>query len=242
MSAATDAFIRKLESIGDVRDDARHAITELPMHVRELERGEEFVRDGEQPSECCLLIAGVMHRYKIVHDGKRQILAFHFPGDIPDLLTLHVREIDHTVAATMQCTVAFVTHDALRRALRFSPVLTDLLWRDTLIDAAIFRQRMVCLGRRDARGHLAHLICEMFSRLHAIGMTDNYSCHLPMTQTDIGDALGLSGVHTNRTLQELRAEGLVEWEHQRVRISDWRRLKEVAEFNPSYLNLRTRID
>ncbi len=238
MSANIEPLIRKLESIGELSAEDRRAIASLPLHVKQLRADEDAVRDGDVPSECCLLIEGFMHRYKMLPDGKRQILAFHTPGDIPDLQSLHLTTMDHSVAATAPSTVGFIGHEAMRKLIRSSPTTADLLWRDTLVDAAIFRAWMIGLGQRSARGQLAHLLCEVFTRLRAIGRTEGNSCKLPLTQAEIGDALGLSTVHVNRTLQELRGEGLIEFQGGRLRILDWLQLKETAQFDPTYLQLR----
>jgi CRP-like cAMP-binding protein len=238
MQSNSDALIRKLESIGELSDDDRQAIAALPLRVKSLRMDEDAVRDGDVPSECCLLIDGFMHRYKVLPDGKRQILAFHTPGDIPDLQSLHLTTMDHSLAATISSHVAFIPHDAIRKLIRRAPKTGDLLWRDTLIDAAIFRAWIVGLGQRSARGHLAHLMCEMFLRLKAIGLADGNTCKLPLTQGDLGDALGLSTVHVNRTLQELRGEGLIEFHGGRLKILDWPLLKQAAQFDPTYLQLR----
>ena len=122
--------------------------------------------------------------------------------------------------------------------MRKFPTLTELLWRDTLIDAAIFREWIVAMGQRPAQSHLAHLLCEVFTRLRAGGLTQDHSCSLPLTQEELGDACGLSTVHVNRTLQDLRRHGLIQLQHSRLTILDWARLKEVAQFDPAYLHLR----
>lgn len=118
------------------------------------------------------------------------------------------------------------------------PHLTRLLWLATLIDGAIHREWLLALGRRSALGRLAHLVCELFSRLQVVGLiVDGSSFHLPLTQTNLADALGLSPVHVNRTIQELRRRGILTWQHHAVEIHDWKRLAEVAEYNPAYLSL-----
>lgn len=232
------ALIRKLESIGELADEEREALAAIPVRIENLAADQDAVREGDVPSECCLLIDGFMHRYKLLSGGTRQILAVHTPGDIPDLLSLHIDVMDHGLAALVPSKVGFIAHNALRRVIRDFPAVGDLLWRDTLIDAAIFRAWMVGLGRRSARGHLAHLLCELFTRLRAIGRTAHDACSLPLTQAELGDALGLSTVHVNRTLQSLRSEGLIELHSSRLTILDWERLRKVADFDPTYLNLR----
>src|SRR3954449_11203470 len=238
MPVNMEPLIRKLGSIGALSEQDREAIASLPVQVRHLEADEDVVREGDTPSVCCLLLDGFMHRYKVLPDGKRQILAIHTPGDVPDLQSLFLRHLDHNLAATVPSTAGFIPHEALRALMRAHPTLADLFWRDTLIDAAIFRAWIVAMGQRPARSHVAHLLCEVFTRLRAVGLTQDHACSLPFTQTELGDACGLSAVHVNRTLQELRGEGLIAFHHGRLTILDWARLQEVAQFDPAYLHLR----
>src|SRR5215210_5364819 len=162
MPSNTEPLIRKLESIGELSDQDREALASLPVQVRSLEADEDVVREGDRPSVCCLLLDGFMHRYKVLPDGKRQILAIHTPGDIPDLQSLFLRHLDHNLAATVPSTAAFIPHEDLRAVMRFSPGIAEALWHDTLIDAAIFRAWITGLGQRSAHGHLAYLLCEVF--------------------------------------------------------------------------------
>jgi CRP-like cAMP-binding protein len=238
MQANMEPLIRKLESLGEMSEADRAALASLPAQVRTLQADEDVVRDGDAPSASCLLLDGFMHRYKVLPDGKRQILAIHTPGDIPDLQSLLLRRQDHSLAASVPSTAAFIPHEALRALIRSRPTVADLFWRDTLVDAAIFRAWIESLGRRSALGHLAHLVCEVYTRLRAVGLTNGCSYGLPFTQTELGDALGLSTVHVNRTLQEMRGEGLIEFQHGRLTILDWTRLKAAAQFDPGYLHLR----
>jgi CRP-like cAMP-binding protein len=211
----------------------------LDYRVSRLASGEDVVREGEQTTDCCLIIDGLMHRYKVLANGKRQILGFHTPGEFPDLFGLHVSRADHNLASVIPCTVALIAHSDLHRILRRCPDVMDLLWRDTLLQAAISHAWIIGLGRRSARARLAHLFCELFCRLSAVGLTERTRCSLPLTQAELGDALGLSTVHINRTLQELRRDGLLRLESGRLTINDWDRLTATAEFDPAYLNLAT---
>src|SRR3954451_20734138 len=142
MHTNTQPLIRKLESIGALSEADREALASLPVQVRDLDADEDVVREGDVPSVSCLLLDGFMHRYKVLPDGKRQILAIHTPGDIPDLQSLFLRHLDHGLAAQNPCKVGFIPHEDLRAVMRFSPGLAEALWRDTLIDAAIFRARI----------------------------------------------------------------------------------------------------
>src|SRR5687768_13363701 len=188
MADEIDGGIRKLESISELSNADREALRTLPLRIVEMGRGEDATHDGSRPTECCLVIEGFMHRYKMLRDGRRQILAFHIAGDIPDLQSLHLRQFDHSLAATVESTVAFIRLDDVRALIRTRPSIGDLFWRDTLIEAGMFRAWMTSLGRRSAYEHLAALFCELFVRLRAIGLTADQACNLPLTQAELGDA------------------------------------------------------
>jgi CRP-like cAMP-binding protein len=130
-----------------------------------------------------------------------------------------------------------IPHEDLRDLTQRHPGLAAILWRDTLIDAAIFREWMTGIGRRTAHGRIAHLLCEFYLKLHAVGLAESFRCDLPITQVDIGDALGLSNVHVNRVLQDLRGRGLIALRGRNLAIEDWAALTKIAEFDPTYLHL-----
>lgn len=164
-------------------------------------------------------------------------MSFHFPGDIPDLEILHFPVLDYNLGVLTSSKVAFIPHESLRAlSLRF-PRLGVALWRDTLVDAATSREWMTSLGRRSGYGRAAHLFCEVYTKLHALGLADQHRCMLPFTQTDLGDALGLSTVHMNRVLQELRGQGLISLKGRMLVIENFMALSKAAEFDPAYLRL-----
>jgi CRP-like cAMP-binding protein len=233
----THPVVEKLESITDLSPAERDALAALPMRVQEVRADLDVVREGDQPFQCCLVLEGFTCRYKFTDKGKRQIFAFHTPGDIPDLQSLHLKIMDHTLGTITPCRLAFIHHGDMRELFRQHPRLADLFWRDTLIDAAIFREWMLGIGRRSAKARLAHFLCEMVVRLRAIGRQRGNTVPLPITQAEVGDALGLSTVHVNRTLQELREEGLLTWDNGILAVLDWGRLKAAGEFDPTYLHL-----
>lgn len=238
----THPLIRKLESMVDLSAEEREALVRMPITVRDLKADQDIVRDQDRPSQCCLMLEGFAFRYKILEGGKRQIHSFHIPGDIPDLQSLHLQVMDHSVATLVASKVAFIPHEILRALMREHPRIGDVFWRDTLIEAAAFREWMAGIGRRSAYARIAHLLCEMFVRLKAVGLTNGNSCEMPITQAELGDALGLSTVHVNRTLQELRANRLVTSRtNARITIEDWEGLKEAGEFDPTYLHLRKEV-
>ena len=238
MPNSVEMLIRKLDSIADLTSEDRQSLSSLPLRIVELHPDQDFARSEDVPRECCLVIEGFMHRYQNLANGTRQILAFHIPGDIPDLQSLMLDVMDHNLAALVPCKVGIVSHASLHEVMRKSPGVARAFWRYTLIDAAMFRERITSVGRRSAHVRLAHLLCETFTRLRAVGLTAEDACWLPFTQTQLSDALGLSTVHVNRTLMQLRAEGTFELRKSRLNILDWKGLAKAAQFDSAYLHLR----
>ena len=202
-----------------------------------VDKGEDILREGDRPTESTLLVEGFAARYNLLRNGKRQITALHVPGDFVDLHSFLVKKMDHAVLAITPCTVGGVPHETLREISENQPHLTRLLGVNIAVDAAIHRQWVVSMGRRSALEHAAHLLCELFLRLRAVGLTEDDGFKLPLTQAELGDTLGLSTVHVNRIVQELRARGLITWRGETLVIDDWERLQELAEFDPTFLSL-----
>jgi CRP-like cAMP-binding protein len=237
---AMTMLIRKLESIATLSDEERRAIESLPVRVHHLDARQDIVRDGDQPAHCCLIISGWACRYKLLSEGKRQIFSFHIPGDIPDLQSLHIHTMDHSLATVTKAVVAFIPHESLRARTAKHPKLAALLWRDTLIDAGIFREWMIGMGRRSAFERIAHLFCEMYLKLQSVGLAGDYRCPMPITQVDLADALGLTSVHINRVLKEMRGQTLIALRSSTLVIEAWDELLRVSEFDPTYLHLEKR--
>lgn len=233
-------MIAKLESIATLSEEERQAIERLPVRVQALKADRDIVCDGDTATQCCLILEGWAFRYKILGEGKRQIFSFHIAGDIPDLQSLHIPVMDHSLATMTQAAVAFIPHEAMRDLTDRFPRIAAALWRDTLVDAGIFREWMTCMGRRSAYDHLAHLFCELYLRQEAVGLAGEHHCSLPMTQADLGDATGLSNVHINRVLQEMRGNGLITLRSNTLVILAWDELIRAAEFDETYLHLRKR--
>lgn len=233
-----DRLIRKLESTERLSDADKEALRLLPLTVKKFGPRQEVVSDGDRPSHSCLLVEGMMHRYKMLPNGTRQVLAYHVPGEIPDLLSLFLRTMDHSLGTVSACQAAFIPHSALVALMRERPDVAAAFWRETLIDAAIFREWIVNVGSRPARPRLAHLFCELFNRLQTVGLADEGGFVLPLTQTELGEATGMSAVHVNRSMQELRAEGLIASEGKFLRVLDWPRLKKVGGYERRYLHFR----
>jgi CRP-like cAMP-binding protein len=237
---ATELLIRKLESIGSVAAEQRDALRRLEAALATVHAHEDLVREGDRPNAVTLLLHGLLCRYKIVADGRRQIMSFHIPGDVPDLPALLVPVMDHNLCSLVPSQLALIPRAAMLSLFAEQPQLAHLFWRDTLIDAAVFREWMVGIGRRSAFKRIAHLFCEMIVRMQAVGLSSQHSIELPLTQTDIADALGLSTVHVNRTLQEIRRAGLIKFDRGKLVAVDWPRLREAGEFDQTYLHKQMR--
>jgi CRP-like cAMP-binding protein len=233
---ATERLMRKLRLSTALGPADIDAVERLPMTIRELPAQGAIVREGERPTQCCLVIEGYACRSKTTDSGKRQILSIHIAGDIPDLQSLHLHVMDHDLTTLSRCTVAFIPHEALRALTRERPLVAEALWRETLVDAAVFREWIVNVGRRSAASRMAHLLAEIGKRLEAVGLADGDRFELPMTQIDLADALGLSSVHVNRVIQELRRAGMLEMRRHTVALRDLPRLKELADFDALYLH------
>ena len=231
-------LIRKLEGYGQLSDEERRAVEEAPSRIEDYGPREEMIREGDTPGEICLMLEGFSCRYRLLPNGARQILSLQLPGDFCDLHSFLLKTMDHSIAAVPTCKVAKISHDRIYEITERFPRLTRALWWDVAIDGAIFREWMVSMGRRSAYQQMAHLICELLLRLRSVGLTDDDSYDMPPTQTELGDALGLSTVHVNRVLQELRGNGLITLEGKRLTIIDLDGLKKAAGFTPGYLHLR----
>jgi CRP-like cAMP-binding protein len=230
-------LIRKLDSIFTLSDDERQALLTLPMQVMVIKDGQDIVREGDRPTRSCLILSGFACAYKITGGGKRQIVSFTIAGDIPDLQSLHLKTLDTSVATISTCRVGFIPHEALWALCQAHPRIAAAFWRETLVDASIFREWVTNVGRREGYQRIAHVLCELLTRLRAVGLAEDHTFDLPITQAEFADAAGLTTVHVNRMMQQLRADGLIVTQGTRLTVPDWEKLKEAGEFDPAYLHL-----
>lgn len=229
-------LVRRLSGIVPLSEEERRALAALPMTVKSHPAKKDIVREGDRPGQCCLLLEGMTCRHKTLGEGKRQIMAFHVAGDIPDLQSLHLKVMDHSIGTITPVKAGFIRHEHMHALIAAHPRLGDAFWRDTLIDGAIFREWMIGIGRKEALGRIAHLLCELFVKMRAVDLTQGTTCPLPITQSEFADALGLSAVHVNRVLQELRGLELITLTRSTLAILDWEGLARVSEFDPLYLH------
>lgn len=233
-------FVRRIESVSlfELSDGEREALTALPIHYAVYEAHQDIVVEHDQPGRCFAVLSGLTATYKTTLDGRRQVVAYHVPGDVPDFQSLHLKMLDFSIAAVTVASVGFVAHDALRALLQAQPRLAEVFWRATLIDSALSREWMLNNGRRESFPRMAHLFCELMTRLDTVGLVRDHACDLPLTQNELGDALGISTVHVNRVLRELRDSGLVTLSAGRLTVHDWEALVKVGEFDETYLHLQ----
>jgi CRP-like cAMP-binding protein len=233
----TNPIIARFEALVVLDETERDAIANLPLHVMQIRADQDLVREGDRPSRSCVLLEGVAYLYKSIPTGGRQIMGFYLPGDIPDLQSLHLRVLDVSIGTISACRVGFIPHEALTAFCETHPRIAALLWRQTLVEAAIFREWMVNIGRRDGLTRLAHFLCEWITRCRSHGLGEGDSVPFPITQGELADIAGLTPVHINRLLQELRRRELILLKNATLTVLNWEKLKEAGQFNPTYLHL-----
>ncbi|MEY9360404.1 CRP-like cAMP-binding protein [Bradyrhizobium yuanmingense] len=228
-------FIARLQAIEGLSEDERRQIAGLPSTLRQVADGEIVLRQGEAATRCVFVVSGFLYQSRIVGD-RSQTLAFHVPGDMPCLHTLLLSPMDADLVGLGPTIVGTVAHSQLRQLLDSSIHLTRVFWRETLIDAAISRQWIARLGAQTALPKVAHLICELAARLEIVGLVKRNCFQMPMTQRHVADACGLSIVHVNRTIQELRHRALIAWDGSEIELLQPDELRRLADFRPDYLS------
>lgn len=229
-------LIRKLEQFAKLTEADKQILENSVSHVAEYGPREDVISQGEKPDHVHLLLEGWAARYKILPNGERQIMAYLIPGDLCDVHVALLRQMDHSIGTLSRCKIAFVPDRAISTIIEEHPRLSKALWWATLVDEAISREWLVSMGRRQADKRVGHLLCEMMLRSRAVGLTDDDSFDLPVTQEELADTLGLSHVHMNRTFQKLRGDGWITTDGKRVVIKDLPALMEFSDFDRIYLH------
>ena len=232
----SNLLVHKLNSLIQLSSEEKQALENLPVVVRASPARTDIVREGDRPIQCAFLLEGWACRYKLLDAGRRQIMSFHTAGDFLELQSLHLHTVDNSVSALTDARVALISHENLLGLAGRYPNVGTALWRNSLVDAAIFREWLVGMGQRSARQRIAHLLCELYAKCEAVGLAQDFRCPLPITQIELADALGMSSVHVSRVLSDLRSE-VVTISGKQLVINDWERLKAEGEFDPTYLHL-----
>lgn len=242
MSAGTESvlhpMVRKLEHWRPLSDEDQQSLLALPYRLITLRPQEYLVREGDRPQFSCIILSGFAIRHKIAGNGGRQIVSIHMKGDLGDLQNSLLHTADHNRQALTQVEAAVIPVDAIQTLAFARPTIGRAMWYETLVDASIFREWTLNVGRRDARTRTAHMLCEFAYRLEASGLGARCDYELPMTQELMADALGLTSVHVNRTLKALETEGLIARTHRVVRIASSESLAKVGDFDSTYLHRR----
>lgn len=224
-----------LHSVLSLED--RVSLLQLPYSSRIFEAGSFLLRDGDVRDDCGLLVSGIACRHKLNADGQRQIVAMHIPGEIVDLQQLYVDIADSNVQTLTSCEVAKISHSALRQLIAERPSIGHTLVVSALVELSLAREWVLNIGRRDARTRISHFLCEFAFRLGRHESESVEAYELPMTQEQLGDALGLTAVHINRMLKRLVEDGLIERSKRGITIPNWKSLVREAGFNSRYLHL-----
>lgn len=232
-----DRMVRKLETRAQLDESDREALLNLRFVDRTYEPASYLIREGMAATNCALILEGFAFRQKLGVDGGRQIVSFHVPGDFVDLENAMLRVADHNVQMLTRCRVAEIPVRDIIALVDSHPRAARALWVDTLVDASIYREWIMNVGRRPAKLRLAHLYCELAKRLKLAGLGDESGYRMPMTQEQLADATGLTPVHVNRSLKALEADGLIRREGRFVSIPDWPRLRQACDFSELYLHL-----
>jgi CRP-like cAMP-binding protein len=228
----------KLQAYTRLSQDDRLAIDQLSRtQRREAQPRRDLIREGQNPDHVRLVISGWACRYKDLPDGRRQIVGFFLPGDVCDLNVYILKQMDHSISAITRVIYTLIEPEEIERLTDERPRIARALWWHELVAASSQREWLLNIGQRSAYERLAHLLCELFIRLRSVGLTIGDSCDFPITQTDLAEACGLTSVHVNRTLQELRADGLITLTNRRLTIPDLDKLMQAGLFNPNYLHL-----
>ena len=236
-----DIVIRKLELRASLSPEEKAALRATFCTTRRFDADQDLLREGEKPPFVGALVSGMLCRYKPLPNGQRQIVSLPLPGDIFDLHSFSIAVMDHSVGAITHATVVSATHAAVEAMTEAHPRLGMLLWRDAVVESSIFREWIVNCGRRNAYQRIAHLFCETYVRMAEVGLAEGGHYELPLTQHQLGDAVGLSVVHVNRVLQQLRADALVQYKSGHVTIPDWHAVATAAGFEPGYLHAMERL-
>jgi len=227
----------KLRCRDTVSEDEERVLERACAGFRDVRAKEILVHERQSQTQSHLLLDGIVARQITLSDGRRQIVALHVPGDFVDLHSFLVQRLEHDVVALTPARIAMFPHVGLRAITETQPHLGRMLWLSTLLDAALHREWVLTVGRRTAKERVAHLLCELHARMKVVERTSGNSYSLPLSQVDIADACGLTSVHVNRVLRQLREAKLARFKAKTVEILDPDGLAAAADFDPFYLHL-----
>lgn len=233
-------IVRKLGLFTKLDPQIIRAVDSVLSGALEFMAGTDIARQGEQPTAVYFLLDGFACRHRLLDNGRRQILSFLLPGDACKLGVSLLEHRDHTLLAMSNCRVARASDEDLQHLSDRYPSLREALQWAALVEESIAREWIASVGQRSGTQRMAHLFCEHYHRMKALDLADGNDCFFPISQNDLADALGLSSVHVNRTLQDLRSLRLLVFADKRLRILDLPKLEQIAAFDAAYLHLKAR--
>jgi CRP-like cAMP-binding protein len=237
VASVHDTLIRKLKTHSELTAEDQAGLRGLSYRLRDLDANEDLACQGDAPQVAAMIVDGELARYHTLASGQRQYLSLHLAGDWPDVQAIFLERLDHSICALNRgACVAVFQHEHLRALIARSPSVVHALWRETLIDAAIFRAAITNNSARSGQARMAHFFYEIFHRADRADLVRNRATPLPLHQGQLGETLGMALVTVNRTLRELRRTGAVDFRDGELRITDWQALARIAEFDPEYLH------
>lgn len=238
----SNPLVRKLECYVRLPEADRLSLIDATGSGRMIAARTDIIHEGDDPRAVNVILDGWACRYRQFINGRRQIVSFLLPGDLCDPHTFLLDEMDHTIGAVTPVILGQISGPILQAMTARSPQLDRAFHREALATAAVQREWTISLGSRTGIERLAHLFCELHARLAAVGLAEADTCPMPITQNDLGDAMGQTSVHINRTLQELRGMGLITLRSRRLTIHDRAALARLAHFDPAYLHMTEQPD
>ena len=228
---------RKLERFAPLSAGERRLLDDIVKPTRTVAAHTDLIHEGDASKDVRLVLEGFACRYKLLKNGKRQIVAYLVPGDFCDLNVFILKEMDHSIGTLSLCRVVDIPRHRILELME-RPGIARAVWYATLVDEATLREWLLNIGQRYAVPRIGHLLCELLARLRVVGLVTDNSYELPLTQVEIGDTMGLTFVHVNRSLQQLRDRNLIDYKSKHIVIKDLVGLIEFSGFNPNYLHLR----
>ena len=226
----------KISSFVDLSEADRGLLDHLASCTSRMQAGQDIIQEGERPERVNLLLSGWAYRYKILPNGNRQIVAYLLPGDLCDAHVFILDKMDHSIGLLSDALISTISRETMLDVTERSPVIARALWWSTLVDEAVLRHWLINVGQRDAYGRVAHLFCELWERAAQVGLVTDDAFNLPLTQEQLGDTMGITPIHTNRTLQRMRAERIITFEGKRLTILNVQEMRRIADFDPNYLH------
>jgi CRP-like cAMP-binding protein len=233
-----ETLIRNLKEHSRLPAEDIAEICNFSITTKEVAPDEDFIHQGDYPEHAVLVVSGMVGRYHLLQGGRRQYLSFHMSGDLPDAQGLFIERMDHALCAIGPASVAFIPHRQLLRAFERRPTLGVAIWRETLLDAAIFREAITNNSARPMTVRMAHLFCELFYRARVSRLNKGNRQTIPLTLPQLAETLAMAIATVNRTLQELRTSGTMDFRERELVVLKWRELQRLGDFNPDYLHMK----